>query len=94
MLSYPGANNEYECAVLAFRNQIKAGLTSEVPVNESVQKFIVDFGDGGKALGFTSLSAAEVISRRDRNQEPERNSLLFTNSSKSFGCRMTVKCLL
>ena len=38
--------------------------------------------EGRKELGFTSLSTAYVISRRDRNQEPGRNSLLFTNSSK------------
>ena len=31
---------------------------------------------------FMSLSASKVISRRDRNLEPGRNSLLFTSSSK------------
>ena len=33
---------------------------------------------------FMSLSAAQVISRRDKNPEPRRNSLLFTNSSRSL----------
>ena len=47
--------------------------------------------EGRKELGFTSLSTAYVISRRDRNPEPGRNSLLFTNSSKgSFSCIRTI----
>ena len=47
--------------------------------------------EGRKELGFTSLSTAYVISRRDRNQEPGIDSLLFTNSSKgSFCCRRTI----
>ena len=47
--------------------------------------------DGWMELGFTSLSTAQVISRRDRNPEPGRNSLLFRNSSKgSFCCSRTI----
>ena len=47
--------------------------------------------EGRKEFGFTSLSTAYVISRRDRNQEPGRNSLLFTNISKgSLSCRRTI----
>ena len=41
-------------------------------------------------MGFTSLSTALIISLRGRNIEPERNLLLFTNSSKgSISCIRT-----
>ena len=54
-------------------------------------KLNTDDGGGRKAFGFASLSTADVISRRDRNTEPGRNSLLFTNSYEgSSSCRKTI----
>ena len=62
-----------------------------------VSPFIYDTQDARlkeerRELGFTSLSTAKAISRRVRNPEPGRNSLLFTNSSKGyFGCRRPIR---
>ena len=51
------------------------------------QKCLIDklfIVEGMTECFFTSLSTALVILQRGRKSEPERNSLLFTNSSKGF----------